>query len=383
MSWLYRLLGSMLSFFESFLGSYALALFLYALVFKILFLPFSIKQQKNQIALAKLTPKIELIKAKYKGRNDQPTMQKQQQEIMELQQKEGYSPFSGCLPLLLQLPLIMLLYTVIQNPLSYIAKTTDDIKMYNENVESKDDKIEMDDIILDVYNEVYGYMGEDKKDSVPKNTEISVINQINKYVNEEGADRDARIAKIEELGLKYESIPNFMLFGKINLAETPSFSPLTWLTILPILVAGIQWLTMWLTRKLNKTGIQGAAEDKQARASFMMMDLMMPAMTLFFAFSMPAMLGVYWIFQSALGLGQSYILAKAMPLPKFTEEDIKALKKAQREAEKSQKQAMKSQPKHRSLHYIDDDDYDVLPESPTAKTEENKNISGDIPDIKD
>ena len=95
--WLYRFLGSMLSFFESFTGGYALALLLYALVFKIVFLPFSIKQQQNQIAMAKLAPKIELIKAKYKGRTDQPTMQKQQQEIMDLQQKEGYSPLSGCL----------------------------------------------------------------------------------------------------------------------------------------------------------------------------------------------------------------------------------------------------------------------------------------------
>ena len=110
LSWLYELLGAMLGFFGDKLGGYAIALLLYALIFKIVFLPFSIKQQKNQIAMAKLAPKIELIKAKYKGRTDQPTMQKQQQEIIELQQKEGYSPLSGCLPLLIQLPLIMLLY---------------------------------------------------------------------------------------------------------------------------------------------------------------------------------------------------------------------------------------------------------------------------------
>ena len=103
----------MLSWFSSlFGGSYALALLLYALLFKLLFLPFGIKQQKNQIKMAKLAPKIALIKAKYRGRTDQPTMQKQQQEIMELQQKEGYNPFSGCLPLLLQMPIIIFLYSV-------------------------------------------------------------------------------------------------------------------------------------------------------------------------------------------------------------------------------------------------------------------------------
>ena len=78
MAWLYNALGTLLSWFSTAMGgSYALALVLYALVFKILFLPFSIKQQKNQIAMAKLTPKIAVIRAKYKGRNDQATMQKQ------------------------------------------------------------------------------------------------------------------------------------------------------------------------------------------------------------------------------------------------------------------------------------------------------------------
>ena len=135
--WLYELFGTMLSFFNSITGSYALALLLYALVFKLVFLPFSIKQQKNQIAMAKLTPKIELIKAKYKGRNDQVTLRKQQEEIMALQQKEGYNPLSGCLPLLLQMPLIIFLYNVIRNPLSYIAKIGDEIMVKCIEIDEK------------------------------------------------------------------------------------------------------------------------------------------------------------------------------------------------------------------------------------------------------
>ena len=111
LDWLYELLGTMLYWFSNlFAGKYVFGLLLYALIFKLLFLPFAIKQQKNQIKMAMLAPKIELIKAKYKGRTDQPTMQKQQQEIMELQQKEGYNPMAGCLPLLLQMPIIIFLY---------------------------------------------------------------------------------------------------------------------------------------------------------------------------------------------------------------------------------------------------------------------------------
>ena len=379
LDWLYRFLGSMLSFFESFTGGYAFALLLYALVFKIVFLPFSIKQQKNQIAMAKLTPKIELIKAKYKGRNDQPTMQKQQQEIMELQQQEGYSPLSGCLPLLIQLPLIMLLYTVINNPLSYIAKPTEDFA----------DK-DMDTIILEVYKEITVDDEIDALEKLPKGSEIKIINEINKYIADDETykdfeslnTREKRIAKIESFGLDVDTIPNFDFFG-VNLAETPNLRNFSILCLIPVLAAAAQWVSMWLTRKFNGNNMMQAQQDAQAQASMKMMDIMFPGMTLVMAFSFSGMLGLYWTFQALLGLLQSFILAKAMPLPKYTEEEIKSFNKARKEAEKAQREIAKTQPKYRSLHYIDDDDYDVLPDAPVSKENKGNKIDGDIPEIKD
>ena len=319
------------------------------------------------------------------GRNDQPTMQKQQQEIMELQQKEGYSPLSGCLPLLIQLPLIMLLYTVINNPLSYIAKPV-------ETLENPD----MDKIILEVYKEVTLADEEvDKLESIQKGTEIKIINAIYRYVDDNVAGnegvlstiesldtREERIAKIESFGLDYETIPNFNFFG-VNLAETPSLKNLSILCLIPVFAAGAQWVSMWLTRKFNGN-TQMQAQDAQTQASMKMMDLMFPLLTLWMAFSFSGMLGMYWIFQSLLGLVQMFILAKAMPLPKFTEEEIKDFRKAQKEAEKVQREVAKSQPKYRSLHYIDDDDYDVLPEAPkSSENGKEKRFDGDAPHIKD
>ena len=122
MDWLNHLLGDVLSWFESWTGSYALVLLFYALILKILFLPFAIKQQKNQIKMAKLAPQIETIKAKYKGRNTREAQQQMQQEIMEFQQKQGYNPLAGCLPMLIQLPIIMIIYQVVINPLEYVVQ---------------------------------------------------------------------------------------------------------------------------------------------------------------------------------------------------------------------------------------------------------------------
>ena len=75
-----------------------------------------------------------------------------------------------------------------------------------------------------------------------------------------------------------------------------------------------------------------------------------------------------------------------MPIPKFTEEELKAIKKAQKEAEKAQKKIIKSQPKYKSLHYIDDDDYEELPEVKTSGDGANDNkkpLTQEKPEIKD
>ncbi|MBR5616033.1 MAG: YidC/Oxa1 family membrane protein insertase, partial [Clostridia bacterium] len=101
-------------------GSYLAGICLFAVIVEIVMLPFAIKQQKNTIKQAMLRPKEMAIRNKYKGRTDQVTLQKMQQEIQEFYQKENYSPYSGCLPLLIQMPIILALYQIIIDPLHYV-----------------------------------------------------------------------------------------------------------------------------------------------------------------------------------------------------------------------------------------------------------------------
>lgn len=353
--WLYKALGSMLSWFNSWTGSYAIALLFYALIFKIVFLPFAIKQQKNQIAMAKLGPKISLIRAKYKGRVDRVSQQKMQQEIMELQQKEGYSMLSGCLPMLIQLPLIIFLYNVIRKPLSYISKFSEEV-------------------IVNVHKLVNGLETAAEFGSIDQ---ISLVSSIESYKAANG------FGAIESLGMSYEAIPNFNLWG-VNLAATPSLVNFSILVLIPVLAAVSQWFTMWITRKLNSNPMNAVATpDGQTQMSLRIMDLVMPLMTLWLAFSFSGMLGLYWIYQSIIAIIQTVLLSKFMPLPKYTEEEIKAMRKAQKEQEKAQRAALKAQPKYKSLHYIDEDDYDELPTVKTNKENQNKKSVSDMPEIKD
>ena len=341
LDWLYELIGTMLSWFSSlFGGQYVFGLLLYALVFKILFLPFSIKQQKNQIKMAQLTPKIELIKAKYRGRTDQVTMQKQQQEIMELQQKEGYNPLSGCLPLLLQLPIITFLYKVIRGPLSYICGFS-----------------------ADEINSIKSIIGSTQTD------EIQLVGEINKYTGGGLAEFTSRLDKL----------PDLTLFGT-DISAVPSLKDFSWLVIIPVLAAALTWLSMFLSRKWNANPAN-EAQNAQSNKTMKMMDLMMPAMTLFMAFGFSSMMGIYWIYQSALGILQTFILSKVMPLPKYSEDDLKEMKRQQKEAEKNARIAAKNAPKVRSLHYIDDEDYDNLPEVESSNKKDNNSGNMDLPEI--
>ncbi len=298
--------------------NYALALLFYALFFKLLLLPFSIKQQKSSIKMAALRPKMALIEKKYAGRTDRDSLTKKQQEMMELQQREGYSPFSGCLPLLIQMPVIIALYEIIRKPLTFISHLSQDVLTKLSNI-----------------------FGESLTDNY---AEMKILSKLLTENNSEAA------------ALVGDSVlPKLTLWG-INFGETPSFTNPGIILIIPFLVFGAQLVSMWLMQKWN--GMSAASNgSKEAEMSNKIMLFMMPLMTLFFAFNFSAAIGVYWIYQSLLGLLQSFILSRVMPVPQYTAEQLKAMEK---EAKAQQRSAMKTLPKSKSLHHIDDDDDDDM-----------------------
>lgn len=332
-------------FFDSFTGNYALTLLLFTLVIKLVFLPMGIYQQKNQIKMARLRPKEEVIRKKYAGRTDRETQQKMQQEILELQQKEKVSPFGGCLPLIVQLIVIMSVYYIIREPLTYICGLgTDALMSLAEHFNWQDAK---------------GLFVGDAKFN------LSTVDQINAI----GAVNNGELTeKIVELGGK-GTLPNLNLFG-LNLGYAPQDIWNAYLAgekslwealayaIIPVVCFLLQVFTMKMTRKF--TYQSPAQQDAQAGCSMKMMDWTMPLMSLFFCFTFSSAIGLYWIYSNIFSFGQTVLLAKLMPVPRYTEEDIKA---AEKEMKSKGFETKRSELKRvRSLHHIDDDDYETLPE---------------------
>lgn len=323
---MFQFFGNILNWFNSWTGNYMLALLLFALLVKIILLPLSIMQQKNQIKGAKLRPKMMMIEKKYAGRNDQVTLKKKQAEMMELQQKEGYSAFSGCLPLLIQFPIIIILYRVIQKPLTYISHLGSDL--------------------LQKIADAIGYAGKFSS------SEIELISEINK--NMETAS--ATYAAETEGGILADVLPKMSFFGA-DLTMKPYFWSI--LLLIPVLNFAFGVLTMKLSKKLNGNLAQMTAQTQDQKVSGGIMEWMMPVISLWFAFILPSALGVYWIYQSVLGILQMLILAKVMPMPKYSKEELeqimKELKKQQVERP-AYTGSSYSGDRPRSLHHIDDDD---------------------------
>jgi hypothetical protein len=139
----------------------------------------------------------------------------------------------------------------------------------------------------------------------------------------------------------------------------------------------ITFVSLFLTAKLTKKLSYVQADDMQMKGcSTWIMDLAMPAMSTYFTFVFPAILGIYWIFNSILGVLQALILKKMYPAPVFTEQDYK---NAEREIRGKTVYNGTPSPeddprvipgkKYRSLHHIDDDD--DIPELPENKVSGN------------
>ena len=353
-------IGKILNWITKYLGfgSYVLGICLFAIVIEILMLPFSIKQQKNSIKQATLRPKEMAIKNKYKGRNDQPTMQKMQTEIQELYQRENFSPYSGCLPLLIQLPIVMALYNIVMDPLHYVlgqgANITAALTTFATaspaagglglSLGSNRGSIELLSLLRDSGDNI-----------------VDALGNFQYYAFSEEA--------IASLDKAVGMIPNFNI-GSLNFGLTPSLD--NWVLIL---VPVLTFVTYFLSSKLNRKFMyQPATNDgidaRQAACSNTMMDVTMPAMSAFFTMAVPAVIGVYWAFRSWVGLLKSFIMSRIMPLPTFTEEDYKA---AEREmAGKAKKKVNKTKSSNevravRSLHYIDDEDFEDTRERGLAR----------------
>ncbi|MDR5658908.1 YidC/Oxa1 family membrane protein insertase [Serpentinicella sp. ANB-PHB4] len=120
MTSLAQFFGSMLFYIYEVVDNYGLAIILFTILIKAAMLPLTFKQAKSMKKTQEIQPKIKELQVKYK--NDK---EKLNQKIMELYQEHNVSPFSSCLPLLIQFPIIIGLFTALRNPEVYVFESAE------------------------------------------------------------------------------------------------------------------------------------------------------------------------------------------------------------------------------------------------------------------
>lgn len=109
-----NLLGHVLRIIYDVVQNYGWSIIAFTILVKVILLPLTIKQTKSTKAMQDIQPKLQEIQEKYKNKPE-----KQQQEIMKLYQEAKINPLAGCLPLLIQMPIIIGLFSVLRNPIAY------------------------------------------------------------------------------------------------------------------------------------------------------------------------------------------------------------------------------------------------------------------------
>jgi len=331
---LYIPLGFVIKFAYMLTPNYAIALLLFAIVMKIILFPLSIKQQKNSVKQASLRPKEMAIRKRYAGRTDAATQQKINEEIQKLYQSENFNPAGGCLPLLIQFPVMIALYSIIRYPLRYICGLSKQVieAIHNEFVISA----------------VPG------ADTVTSQFDLIALIKENFEL----------IKDIVPAEFTLESLPSFEVFKGFDLSLTPSIDPLNLLVIVPVIVL----VGMIISTKITRKFTYQPPQTGDAAMSMKIMDYGMPLLSAWMCLQFPAVIGVYWIYQTLLSMVQQIILAKVIPLPKFTDEDYKRIEKEMN----GNIHIKKEKKKVRSLHNIDADDPSANTENSPEKTEEQK-----------
>lgn len=253
--------------------NYGLAIILFTIFIKLILLPLTIKQYRSTAKMQEIQPLLQEAQKRYK--NDK---EKLNQEMMRIYTENKYNPASGCLPLLVQLPILFSLYWVISQPLKYMFQKS------NETIQA-----------------LFNLIPKEIAESIQSfSYDIPILNYFNEHPEE--------IIKAEGLLAKNEVVDlNFL--GIFNLGLTPTFdytkivSDLRYLPLIliPVLAAVSTWLS-------TKYAMPAPSNDSAAPAASM--TKVMPFITAFFAFSVPAGLGLYWIISNLVQIGQQLYMNK-------------------------------------------------------------------------
>ncbi len=293
-----RPFGLLLMFLYNITHNYLFAIVLFTVIIKLILMPFQMKSKKGMMRQQLLQPEIEAIQKKHAG-----NQQKQSEEMQKLYREAGVSPLSGCLWSLLPLPIMLALYQAIRKPLTVMMGVPKDLLEVTRSGEAVG-------ALAKKLVEVAQAHGLNFTANQLLQTQIGATKIINDYFSEfAGLSDRLRPINFTVFGLDLSSVPNFRIWT-FDFSSFKALWPMLGLFLIPIITAFFQWLSTKISTTLQKNLPGANKEQLEKQSNSMMMLLLGPVMSLWFAFVLPAAMGVYWMVNAIFSLLVDVFLTK-------------------------------------------------------------------------
>lgn len=293
MGFISELFGYVLNALYNLFANYGIAIIIFSVLLRIILIPITIKQQKTMKKSNKMQEEMKQIQFKYKNNPE-----KLNQETMDLYKREKFNPFSGCLTAILQLIIILAVFWLVSQPLTYMKKV--------QNSE--------------IYNE-YKTKIEESSNTKSSYKEIAIINAVEsdyKQIEEElKAENIENREELENRKAKLEELRINMEFLGIDLSKVPTQSLNDWkVYIIPVLYVITSFISIRMTTKMQTTKKKEGEEQSEELQSMEQMNksmsYMMPIMSISIAVIAPLGLALYWFVSNILMIIERLIINKIM-----------------------------------------------------------------------
>ena len=339
-----------------------LSIILFTIIIYLLMMPLTIKQQKFSKLSAKMNPELQAIQAKYKNKKDNDSMMAMNEETRAVYAKYGVSPSGSCVQLLIQMPILFALYRVIYAMPAYVGKIGDTFRVLADKIISVDNAEFLQNTGIESIAKNVQMYGKNITEGNIQNGVVDVLNMLStsdmNTIAEHYGLSDLQFNGeyiLSQLNAAGEVVTKGLIdtynnFLGINIGNSPSFmvsqawnaeGGIQWLGIIiafiiPVLAGVTQWINTKLMPQASDNNSNNRTEQENSmQQSMKMMNTMMPVMSVFFCYTLPAGMGLYWIAGSVVRSIQQIAINKYIDsmdidavIKKNEEKYIEKLKKA-------------------------------------------------------
>ena len=282
-----------------------LAIIIFTIVIYLLLMPLTIKQQKFSKLSAKMNPELQAIQKKYKNKKDNDSMMAMNQETQAVYAKYGVSPTGSCVQLLIQMPILFALYRVIYAMPAYVTKIKDSFYPLVEKLRGDTSAIEYVKGLQNSMMYSKQFSNESFTGGNVEYIENTIIDCLNRASTAEWNGLSNQFSSLSaDVSMTLDKLNEYNNFLGLNIANSPSFTMkdafstgnyllIVGALLIPLLAALTQWINTKLMPQANANSGNETA-DNMAQ-SMKTMNTIMPIMSAFFCFTLPAGMGLYWI----------------------------------------------------------------------------------------